>query len=68
MRPIRPIGFFPTARSSIVWPGLSRALVISTGNGPGAIALCRMPCRPHWTASDSVITCRPAFDIAEGTT
>ena len=35
---------------------------------PGAIALSRMPYRPHSTASDSVITCKPAFDIAEGTT
>ena len=28
----------------------------------------RMPYLPHSTASDLVITCRPAFDIAEGTT
>src|SRR4051812_16986810 len=49
-------------------PGRSRFDAPSVGNGPGAIAFRRMPCRPHSTARDFVITCRPAFDIAEGTT
>src|SRR6185295_6735415 len=49
-------------------PGRSLFEAPSVGNGPGAIALRRMRCRPHSTASDLVITCRPAFDIAEGTT
>jgi hypothetical protein len=39
----------------------------SVGKGPGAMALNRMPFRPHSTASDCVMACRPAFDIADGT-
>lgn len=31
------------------------------------MALRRMPCGAHSTASDFVITLMPAFDIAEGT-
>src|SRR5260370_24311962 len=48
-------------------PGFSRAQAPSVGKGPGAMALKRMPLAPHSTASDWVITLRPAFDIAEGT-
>ena len=66
---------FPTRRmgfsfdeSSKPPPGRRRFDAPSVGKGPGAIALRRMPKRPHSTASDLVITCRPAFDIAEGTT
>src|SRR5881394_3787120 len=66
---------FPTRRmglsldeSSKPPPGRRRLVAPSVGNGPGAIAFSRMPKRPHSTASDLVITCRPALDIADGTT
>jgi len=49
-------------------PGRRRFAAPSVGKGPGAMALSRMPWRPHSTASDFVITWSPAFDIAEGTT
>src|SRR2546428_7108528 len=37
------------------------------GKRPGAVALRRMPCGAHSTASDLVMTLMPAFDIADGT-
>ena len=49
------------------WPGDRRAQAPSVGKGPGAMAVKRMPLGPHSTASDWVMTLRPAFDIAEGT-
>src|SRR3954471_23994101 len=48
-------------------PGLSRAQAPSVGKGPGAMALKRMPRLPHSTASDWVMTFRPALDMADGT-
>src|SRR5207244_1187425 len=65
--PTRRIGFI-FEESSKPPPGRRRLLAPSVGNGPGAMALRRMPKRPHSTASDFVMTCRPAFDMAEGTT
>src|SRR5262245_41924329 len=65
--PMRRIGltFVDSPKSP---PGRSRFVAPSVGNGPGAIAFSRMLCLPHSTASDLVMMCRPAFDIAEGTT
>src|SRR5262245_33812966 len=65
--PTRRIGLI-LEESSKPPPGRRRLDAPSVGNGPGAMALRRMPKRPHSTASDLVITWRPAFDIAEGTT
>src|SRR5205823_12347940 len=66
---------FPTRRIGLIFdesskppPGRNRLVAPSVGKGPGAIAFRRMPCRPHSTASDLVMTCNPAFDIADGTT
>src|SRR5664279_3787184 len=47
--------------------GLRRSHAPLVGNGPGAMALRRMPCGPHSVASDLVMMLRPAFDIALGT-
>ncbi len=66
--PTRRIGFMFVVSSKPPAPGRRRLEAPSVGNGPGAMALRRMPKRPHSTASDFVITCSPAFDIAEGTT
>src|SRR5205085_5910559 len=69
MRPTRPIGFPGDASdvSGVEPVGFSLAQAPSVGKGPGAMALKRMPRPPHSTASDWVITFKPAFDIAEGT-
>ena len=48
--------------------GIKRDHAPFVGNGPGAIALNRMLCLPHSTASDLVIANTPAFAAAEGTT
>ena len=48
--------------------GRRRLEAPSVGKGPGAMAFRRIPYRPHYNASDFVMTCRPAFDMAEGTT
>src|SRR5580693_9215486 len=47
--------------------GLSRSHAPLVGNGPGAIALRRIPFGPHSVASDFVMMLSPAFDMAEGT-
>src|ERR1700748_3392788 len=49
------------------WRGASRAQAPSVGKGPGAMALKRTPRLPHSTASDWVMTLRPALDMADGT-
>src|ERR1700722_8932163 len=48
--------------------GLSFSHAPSVGNGPGAVALRRMPYGPQSTASDIVIACNAVFAIAERTT
>src|SRR4051794_36794451 len=65
--PTRPIGLPGAAEAPRAAPGFSRALAPSVGKGPGATALRRMLCSPHSTASDWVITFRPALDMADGT-
>src|SRR3954468_13244486 len=66
--PRRRMGFSFDESSKPPPPGRKRLVAPSVGKGPGAIAFSRMPKRPHSTASDLVITCRPALDIADGTT
>src|SRR5258705_2421294 len=48
-------------------PGFKRSPAPFVGKRPGAMALRRMPCGAHSTASDLVMTLMPAFDIADGT-
>src|SRR3989441_3360820 len=51
MRPMRRMGLRCVV-SSKPPPGRRRFAAPSVGNGPGAMALRRMPWRPHSTASD----------------
>src|SRR5438552_9609303 len=74
MRATRPIGLLIAEEScalSIVVariePGFKRSPAPFVGKRPGAMALRRMPCGAHSTASDFVMTLMPAFDIADGT-
>jgi hypothetical protein len=48
-------------------PGFKRCPAPFVGKRPGAMALRRMPCGAHSTASDLVMMLMPAFDIADGT-
>ncbi|MNV70549.1 hypothetical protein D3C71_1635210 [compost metagenome] len=48
--------------------GRRRAVAPSVGITPGAMALKRMPWRPHSIARDLVMASMPALDIADGTT
>src|SRR6266700_1994746 len=66
--PARRIGLTAAASLPASRPGARRLPAPSVGKIPGAMALTRIPWRPHSTASDCVMTCTPAFDIAEGTT
>src|ERR1700704_2068674 len=52
---------------SVPAPGFSRAQAPSVGKGPGAMALKGSPRLPPSTASDWVMTLRPALDMADGT-
>src|SRR5277367_2466684 len=65
--PTRPIGFVLPLSPREADCGLRRSHAPLVGNGPGAIALRRMPCGPHSEASDFVITLSPALDMADGT-
>src|SRR5215831_7229313 len=67
--PFRPMGIRSDAspRDPDIADGLRRSHAPLVGNGPGAIALRRIPLGPHSVASDFVIMLRPAFDIADGT-
>src|SRR5215469_6357063 len=67
--PFRPMGIRSDAspRDPDIADGLRRSHAPLVGNGPGAIALRRMPFGPHSVASDLVMMLRPAFDIALGT-
>ncbi|MNY56132.1 hypothetical protein D3C86_1921780 [compost metagenome] len=48
--------------------GNNRSQAPLVGNGPGAIALRRIPCRAHSNASDLVMVNTPALAMADGTT
>ena len=49
-------------------PGSRRSQAPLVGNGPGAMALLRMPYFAHSTASERVMASTPAFAQALGTT
>ncbi len=53
---------------SISEPGIRRLKAPSVGNGPGAMALRRIPCSAHSTASERIIASTPALAQAEGRT
>src|SRR5580704_1111755 len=65
--PTRPIGLVEPLSPRLAACGLKRSHAPLVGNGPGAIALRRIPYGPHSVASDFVMTFNPAFDMAEGT-
>src|SRR5258705_11102345 len=68
-----PNGLVPEASCALaivperIEPGFRRSPAPFVGKRPGAMALRRMPCGAHSTASDLVMMLMPAFDIADGT-
>ena len=66
--PTRPCGFISRVRAPGSSPGERRLLIPSVGISPGAMALRRMPWRPHSVASDMVIAWIAALLMAEGVT
>ena len=49
-------------------PGSNRSQAPFVGNGPGAIALKRMPYFDHSTANERVMANTPPLAVADGTT
>src|SRR5690606_19997970 len=60
--------FFAGSNFSFKSPGSSLSQAPFVGNGPGAMALKRMPYFAHSTAKERVIANTPAFAVALGTT
>ena len=66
--PKRPTGMRAFQSASISAFGTRRCQAPSVGKGPGAMALSRMPWRPHSAARLRVMASTPALAMAEGTT